>query len=260
MEIKLSVVIITLNEEKNIGRCLEAALRVADDLVVVDSFSTDRTKEICESFGARFIERAFTGHIDQKNFAVSQALYPYILSLDADEVLSEELKAAILRIKQHWKKDAYRMTRLTNYCGYWIRHSAWYPDWKVRLFDRSKARWGGENPHDRIVLSPDATEGRLSGDLLHYSYSSVKQHLDQVNYFTGIASQELKAKGKKAWMWQLLLKPPFRFANMYFFRLGFLDGFAGFCIAVISSYAVFVKYTKLYFANKKIPPNENFSD
>jgi len=254
MSVKLSVVIITLNEEKNIGRCLDSIKNIADDIVIVDSFSTDRTKEICLSYGVNFLEQAFLGHINQKNFAIAQARYTHILSLDADEVVSEKLRASILKIKLNWKADAYQMSRLTNYCGYWIRHSAWYPDLKVRLFNRTKVRWGGQNPHDKIILSPGATQDYLAGDLLHYSYYSVKQHLDQINFFTGIAAKEMKEKGKNASLWQLLFKPPFRFVYMYFFRLGFLDGFAGFCIAGLSSYAVLVKYLKLYLANKNEVP------
>ncbi len=246
MAVKLSVVIITYNEEKNIGRCLESVKGLADEVVVVDSFSRDRTREICEAFGVRFLERAFSGHVEQKNFANSQASFPYILSLDADEALTEELRRSVAAAKENGEADAYWLSRLTNYCGTWVRHGGWYPDRKIRLFDRNKVRWGGQNPHDTILLSPGATEGTLSGDLLHYSYYSVKQHLDQINFFSGIAAQEMRAKGKKAKIWQLVLKPPFRFGYMYFLRLGFLDGFAGFCIAVLSSYAVFAKYAKLY--------------
>jgi glycosyltransferase involved in cell wall biosynthesis len=254
MPVQLSVVIITLNEEKNIGRCLESVKAIADEIVVVDSFSADQTKAICKRYGVNFIEQAFMGHIDQKNFAIAQARFPHILSLDADEVVSPQLRASIRQIKEQWQADAYQMSRLTNYCGYWIRHSSWYPDWKVRLFNRTKVYWGGQNPHDKIILSPGTRLADLSGDLLHYSYYSIKQHLDQINFFSGIAAKEMKEKGRKANLWQLIFKPPFRFVYMYFFRLGFLDGFAGFCIAVLSAYAVFAKYTKLYLAVKNKEP------
>lgn len=249
MEVKLSVVIITYNEEKNIGRCLAAVADLADDLVVVDSFSKDRTREICEQYGARFMERTFVGHIEQKNFANSQARYPHILSLDADEVLSETLRASIRQVKQHWTADAYRLNRLTNYCGRWVHHSGWYPDRKVRLYKREQAHWGGENPHDKIILTPGAKITQLSGDLLHYSYYTLQEHLNQINLFSEIANREMRRKGKKATIIQLLVKPPFRFFYAYVIRLGVLDGFAGFCIATLSSYAVFVKYAKLYMSN-----------
>lgn len=256
MPVKLSVVIITFNEEKNIGRCLESVREVADEVVVVDSFSRDRTREICEAFGVRFVERVFEGHVEQKNFANSQARFPHILSLDADEALTGELKASIAASKENWRADAYWVSRLTNYCGTWVRHSGWYPDRKIRLFDRNKVRWGGQNPHDTILVEPGALTAELQGDLLHYSYYSIKQHLDQINLFTDISSRQMQRQGKKASLLHLLLKPPFRFLYAYFFRLGLLDGFAGFCIAVLSAYAVFVKYAKLYQANKRVNPIE----
>lgn len=254
MAVKLSVVIITYNEERNIGRCLESVRGVADEVVVVDSFSRDRTREICEAFGARFVERTFAGHVEQKNYANSQARFTHILSLDADEALSEELKVSVVAAKQRWEADAYWVSRLTNYCGTWVRHAGWYPDRKLRLFDRDKVRWGGQNPHDTILPNPNARTAVLAGDLLHYSYYSIKQHLDQINYFTDISSRELALKGEKATILQLVVKPPFRFFHSYILRLGLLDGFAGFCIAMLSAYAVFVKYAKLYLANRTEEP------
>ncbi|WP_187262522.1 glycosyltransferase family 2 protein [Pontibacter beigongshangensis] len=250
MSVKISVVIITYNEERVIGPCLDSVAGIADEIVVVDSFSTDRTKEICESYGVNFSANPFVGHIEQKNHALTLASYDHVLSLDADEALTEELREAVAAAKANWTKDAYKLARLTNYCGSWIKHSGWYPDWKVRLFDRRKAHWGGQNPHDRVILAAEATLGILKGDLLHYSYYSIKQHLDQVNFFTEIALEEMKRRNKRTSILALLLKPPFKFIKMYFVQLGFLDGFAGFCIAVISSYAVFVKYAKLYLYNK----------
>jgi len=138
---KLSVVIITLNEEKNIGRCLESVKDIADEIVIVDSFSTDRTEEICLRYNARFIKHEFVGHIEQKNWAIEQASYLHVLSLDADEELSERLKKSILEVKGNWKHDGYYFNRLTNYCGKWIRHTSWYPARKLRLWDRSKGKW-----------------------------------------------------------------------------------------------------------------------
>src|ERR1035437_7666308 len=140
---QISVVIITFNEEKNIERCILSVQDLADDIVVVDSFSTDRTEEICKSHGVRFIQNHFNGHIEQKNFAISKAHFPYILSLDADEQLSEELKKSIQQVKNNWDADGYYFNRLTNYCGQWIRHSSWYPASKLRLWDSRKGKWGG---------------------------------------------------------------------------------------------------------------------
>ena len=139
--IQLSAVIITFNEERNIGRCIDSLQGIADDIVVVDSFSSDKTKEICLSKNVRFVEHAFDGHIEQKNWAITQAKHPHILSLDADEALDEVLKKSILEVKQNFTQDAYQMNRITNYCGQWIKHCGWYPDTKLRLWDSSKGYW-----------------------------------------------------------------------------------------------------------------------
>lgn len=250
MGVKLSVIIITFNEEGNIGRCLESVKRIADEVVVVDSYSTDRTKEICESFGATVVEHPFEGYIEQKRYALTLAQYTHVLSLDADEVVSEELCRNILAAKENWYADVYDLNRLTNYCGSWVRHSGWYPDWKTRLFDKTKMEWGGENPHDRVFALAGAKHVKLSGDLLHYSYNSIRQHLNQVNFFTDVAVEHMIKKGKRASILSMLVNPPFKFIKMYFLQLGFLDGFAGFCIAVISAYGVFIKYAKLYLHHK----------
>jgi glycosyltransferase involved in cell wall biosynthesis len=162
----LSAVIITYNEARNIGRCLDSLAGVADEIVVVDSFSTDDTERICRAHGARFVQHAFEGHIEQKNYALAQARYDWVLSLDADEALSDPLRAAILAVKvQAERLDGYEMNRLTNYCGQWIHHSGWYPDRKLRLFDRRQGRWGGVNPHDKVLMDSRDQTGRLAGDL-----------------------------------------------------------------------------------------------
>jgi len=247
----LSVVVITYNEERNIGRCLDSVKGIADEIVVIDSFSTDRTREVCAGFGARFIEHQFAGHIEQKNFAVGQAAFHHILSLDADEALSERLRDSILRTKEEWTFRAYRMNRMTSYCGTWIRHGAWYPDRKIRLFDSRAGAWSGRNPHDRFQLTDaGARIGNLAGDILHYSYASISDHVRQVDYFTGISANELFTRGKSAGLAHLLFAPPIRFLRDYFYKRGFLDGFYGFVIAMISAHSVFIKYVKLHELRK----------
>lgn len=253
MKISLSVVIITYNEELNIRRCLESVKDAADEIVVVDSFSTDRTEQICREYGVKFITNKFNGHIEQKNFAITQASNPHILSLDADEALSDSLLRSILEVKADWTHDGYYFNRLTNYCGSWIRHGAWYPDRKLRLWDSRKGRWGGMNPHDRFEMDEGANISYLKGDLLHYSFYTIKQHIDQINFFTDIFAGELYAKGIKPNILHFIIRPKFKFIRDYFLRAGFLDGFAGFSIAVLSGYAVFIKYVKLYFLYKKNP-------
>lgn len=250
-QIKLSVVIITYNEEKNIARCIEAAKPVADEIVVVDSFSTDKTKEICLSYGVKFVEHTFEGHIEQKNYAITQASSPYILSLDADEVLSNELQKSIIEVKNNWLYDGYYLNRITNYCGKWIRHGGWYPDMKLRLWNASKGKWTGINPHDRFELQAGSSTNILKGNLLHYSYNSIHQHLEQVNKFTEIAAKADVQRGRKITLCGMIIKSVWKFKRDYIFKGGFLDGYYGFIIAVISSFAAFIKYAKIRAIIKK---------
>jgi glycosyltransferase involved in cell wall biosynthesis len=242
----LSAVIITFNEEKNIARCLDSLKGIADEIVVVDSFSKDNTREICLSRGAKFIEHKFEGHIEQKNWAITQASHTFVLSLDADEALDENLKKSILEIKKNKTKDGYYMNRLTNYCGHWVKHCGWYPDKKLRLWDAAKGQWGGINPHDKFDLfEGDKNTGYLQGNILHYSYYTVEDHYRQVNYFTDIASKAFYKQGKKAPAFKLIVNPAAKFIDHYFLKLGFLDGKAGYLISKISAYATWLKYKKL---------------
>lgn len=243
---KISVVIITFNEEKNIGRCLKSVQDIADEIVVVDSFSIDGTEAICRKFGVRFIQKEFLGYAEQKRFADLQAYNEWIFSIDADEALSERLKKEILSIKNTQPTaDAYQMPRLTSYLGKWIRHTDWYPDKKIRFYNKNKARWQGTNLHEHIATDANAVVGNLKGDLLHYSYYSFHQHIAQFNKFTEIAAQEAFAKGKKAPLYKIFLNPAWKFFYSYFLRLGFLDGYKGFLVCAISAFATFTKYIKL---------------
>lgn len=242
----VSVVILTFNEERNIARCLDSIQGIADDVVVVDSFSNDRTEEICRSYGVRFVQNRFEGHIEQKNFAVTQAVYPHILSLDADEALDETLRNSILEVKADWKYNGYKMNRLTNYCGHWVRHCGWYPDTKLRLWDSRKGQWKGVNPHDKYELNNSNDKiVHLKGDILHYSYYTLEDHYRQVAYFTGILARAQYEIGKKAPLIVMYLSPVVKFFRDYIIKLGFLDGATGFTICRISAYATFVKYRKL---------------
>jgi glycosyltransferase involved in cell wall biosynthesis len=244
--IPLSAVIITFNEEKNIGRCIDSLTGIVDDIVVVDSFSTDGTEAICKSKGVRFVQHSFEGHIQQKNWAITQAKFPHILSLDADEALDESLKKSILDVKKDWKKQGYYMNRLTSYCGKWIKHCGWYPDKKLRLWDSTKGNWTGINPHDKYELyAGDENTAHLKGDILHYSFYTIEQHLKQVDYFTDISSKALFEKGKKANFFHLLINPAIKFFRDYIFKLGFLDGYYGFIVCKISAKATYLKYAKL---------------
>lgn len=247
--VKISGVIITYNEEKNIGRCLKSLQGVCDEIVVVDSFSTDQTRSICETYDIRFITNEFGGHIEQKNFALEQASHDFVLSLDADEALSEELKLEIINAKQNHRASAYRFNRFTNYCGQWIKHSGWYPDTKTRLWDRRRGKWGGTNPHDSVELEAEVTPIHLKGDLLHYSYYTMEEHILRSAKYAKISAKAMQAQGRKASILKMLSSAGFRFIQDYFFRLGFLDGFYGLVICGTSSHTTFLKYAYLRSLN-----------
>jgi len=255
----LSVVIITLNEEKNIGRCIDSAYGIADEVIVIDSFSTDRTEEIAKDKGAIVIKNKFVDYIDQHEFADKHATHDLILSIDADEVISNELRNSIQKVKKYWKHDGYSMNRMTNYCGKWIHHSGWYPDIKLRLYDRRKGKWTGQKIHERFALFEGGTKGHLKGDLLHYSYYSISQHVAQANKFTDLTAMVSFEQGKKSGLFKIILNPIFKFIRNYFLHFGFLDGYYGYIICRISAHATFLKYTKLrqlYKESKRKAENE----
>lgn len=242
---KLSVVIITLNEEMNIQRCIESISSIADEVIVLDSFSTDKTQQICESLGAKFVQHKFDGHIQQKNRALQLAKNEWVLSLDADELPNEILLNSIIKALENPKADAYYFNRLTNYIGQWIRHSAWYPDPKLRLLKNPKGKWAGMNPHDKIKMHKDAKVEYLKGDLLHYSYYSLDQHIAQINSFTSISAKEAFKNGRKSNLAIAVLKSSWRFIRNYFFKLGFLDGYYGFVICSLAAWDNYLKYLKI---------------
>lgn len=248
---KLSAVIIAYNEEDKIGMCLDSLSAIADEIIVVDSFSTDRTVEICESKGATVIKQKFLGYIEQKNFALQMVNYEYVLSLDSDEVLSEKLKQSILNIKENPTHDAYKFNRLTSFCGQWIKHGGWYPDTKLRLWKKELGSWAGTNPHDKVVLNENVKVGFLEGDLLHYSIDSIEQHLEQIQKFTTIAAKAMHEKGRQSSIGNIIFNSVFKFIRDYIIRLGFLDGFYGYVVAKNSAYAKYLKYLKLYQLNRK---------
>lgn len=244
--VKISATIITFNEEKKIERCLQSLRGVADEIIVVDSFSTDDTEVICRRYPVTFMKKPFNGYIDQKNYAMDQASHDCILSLDADEVLSDELRASILKVKANWGPyDGYACNRFNNYCGQWIRHCGWYPDRKIRLWDRRKARWGGEDPHDKVRIAAGRVK-RLKGDLLHYAYFTVDEHLRQMHHFAEVAAKAKYRNGKRpVFIVHVVLNPLFKFFRTYVLRLGFLDGYYGFVFCATTSALNFYKYLRL---------------
>ncbi len=248
---KLSAVIITFNEERNIQRCLESLIKVADEIVVIDSFSKDRTEEICRSFDVKFIQNPFEGHIQQKNVAIQAASNDWILSLDADEALTPELQESLIKVKENQEFKGYRFNRLTNYCGHWVKFCGWYPDTKTRLIHRDFGKWEGVNPHDRLELQDNFPVGFLEGDLLHYSYYTREDHLKQIEYFGDIAAKELfRSGGRSSWL-KISIKTIAQFFKSYILKQGFRDGATGFTISRLSAYATYRKYLKLLNLQKK---------
>ena len=242
---KLSVVIITYNEERNIQRCLDSVAAVADEVVVLDSFSTDNTEAICLENNVVFIQNEFLGYIEQKNHAITYATYDFVLSLDADEALSDDLRENILIEKNSFSSQGYIMNRMANYCGKWIKHCGWYPDKKLRLFNTKFGKWGGTNPHDEFLFEKKESVKFIEGDILHYSFYTVNDHIKQVEKFTDIAANAYFEKGRRVSFLKIIFSPFVRFIRDYFFLGGLLDGKYGLIICYISAYSVFVKYDKL---------------
>jgi glycosyltransferase involved in cell wall biosynthesis len=242
---EISAVIITFNEEKNIERCLKSLERVTDEIVVVDSFSTDNTREICSRFNVKFIQNSFGGYIEQKNFALSRAKYSHVLSLDADEALSSGLEESVLKVKSDWKYDGYYINRRNNYYGKWIRFTSRYPDRKLRLWDKTKGSWGGLNPHDKVMMKKGSRTSFLRGDIEHYAYSTISGHVEQVNRFTDIAAMAHYKRGISAGYLKIIVHPLWKFFREYIIKGGVLDGYHGLVISAIVSFETFLKYVKL---------------
>ncbi len=239
---KITATIITFNEELNIARAIES-LRCCDEIVVVDSRSTDRTAEIAAKLGARVIDSEWGGYAQQKNYAADCAGNDWILSIDADEALSEALEGEIWQLRKKGPKfDAYTMPRLAQYLGKWILHSGWYPDRKVRLYDRRKARWHGDYVHESVVVQ--GSVGHLESDLLHFTCNSLTEHLRTMDRYTTLAAEQLVAQGKQIGARHLLADPAWTFFRTLVIKRGFLDGVEGLTIAWMAALYNFVKYSK----------------
>lgn len=241
---KISVSIITFNEEHNLIDCLES-VRGCDEIVVVDSFSTDRTVEIARRYTDRVIQRAWPGYVAQKNFALEQCTGDWILCLDADERCTPELRDEIRgALVVSDSTVGYTMSRHTRYLGRWINHGGWYPDRKLRLVRRGRARWEGVDPHDKLVA--DGPTADLQGEIHHFTYRSFAHQLRIVNKFSDVAVDEWIKEGRLPSLFLMLFHPPIKFLECYVWKLGFLDGLAGFIIAVTSSFYAFAKHVKLW--------------
>ncbi len=240
---KISAVIITKNEERNIERCLKSLEGIADEIIVIDSFSTDSTEDICKKYNVKFVKQEFIDYSISKNYGNSLSGFPFILSLDADEEISKELKKSIVEVKADLKVDGYQFNRKTNYCGQWINHCGWYPDTKLRLFRKTKASWKGK-VHETLDLADGSSEF-LKGDILHYSFASIENHVEKSNKYAEMAALDLFEKQRKVSVMKIAFAPPFEFFKKYFIQKGFLDGFYGFVICKMSAYYKFYKYARL---------------
>jgi len=238
----LSVVLITHNAVAQLPECL-ASVAFADEVVVVDSGSGDGTAEVAARYGARVLMKEWLGFGRQKQFAVEQAAHDWVLCLDADERVSPELAASIVRALQAPAAPAYRMARRNRFLGRWLRHGEGYPDWSLRLFDRRHARWSDDEVHEKVVYA--AAPGTLAGDLLHESGEDLDRYLEKQNRYTALAAQELHRRGRRAGLAELALSPLLRFFKFYLLRLGFLDGLPGLVHISIGCMNSFMKYAKL---------------
>jgi glycosyltransferase involved in cell wall biosynthesis len=240
--IPVTATIVTLNEERNIGRAIES-LRCCDEIIVVDSGSTDRTVAMAEKRGARVIVREWPGYAQQKNFAAAQAAHDWIFSIDADEALSEELEAELMALKQTcFDADGYSMPRLAQYLGRWIRHSGWYPDRKIRLYDRRVAKWTGEYVHESVHV--DGRVADLQSNLLHFTCDSLSAHMKSLDRYTSLAAREITAQGQTPGANQLFIHPLWTGFRTFVLQRGFLDGYEGFTIAYMAALYTFLKYAK----------------
>lgn len=241
---EISAVIIAHNEEKRLEGALKSLAGVASEIVVVDCFSADDTIKIAKKYTDRVFERAWTNFADQKNFADSKASHAWILSLDADERVSPELRDELSELKKTEPEcSSFSIPRQVFYLGRWIRHSGWYPDRKLRLFRKDQARWEGDYVHEKLVV--EGKTEKLKGSIHHFTYRNIAEHLARINKFSDLGAQKLYAQKKKCRWYHLLFLPFFRFIRAYIWKRGFMDGFAGLVISVLTGYAVFARYAKL---------------
>ncbi len=247
----VSAFIICYNEQDNIGDCLRS-IAFCDEIVVIDSFSNDNTVSIAEALGAKVVQRKWPGFKNQKTFGLSCATYDWVLNLDADERVSDELRESILEVLRAEKEDpnkedgavGYYINRVVYYLNRWWRNGGWYPEHRLRFFKKSATTWGGIDPHEKaIVEGPTST---LRGELYHYTYKSMDDHFQRLQNYSMIAAREEYERGRKFKLRQLIFNPVFRFFKFFVLKKGYREGIAGFIVAVAESYYTFMKYAKLW--------------
>jgi len=244
----ITAVVITKNEERNINRCL-ASLGFCDEIIVVDSFSTDSTVEVAKNFTDRVYQVEWRGYVGQKNYGVGMANFNWILSLDADEEVSEDLKNEILiLLGKNPSHSAFSVPRKTIHSGQWIKHGGWYPNRLVRLFDKNRGSWVGGSVHE--YWDSQGGVGELKNDLIHYSFENIFDQVERNNLYSTLGARALNEKKLQFSIWHLIFKPIFKFFETYILKCGFLDGYLGFIIAVSAAYSVFLKWAKLWELSK----------
>lgn len=242
---RISGVVITCNEAEKVGAALASLRPVCDEIVVVDSFSSDETPEICRRWADRFVQREWPGYREQKQFATDLAACDWILSLDADERLSRSLQEELATWKSRAAKEVvgYRIPRLSYFWGRWIRHTIWYPDWQLRLFRKEAGRWTGGRVHESFKV--DGAVGTLASPIYHYTYASLQEYLEQLQRFSRLAALDAWERGSRPRVCRLLCEPPLVFFKSYVLKLGFLDGFAGFLVSALAATSCFFKQAHL---------------
>lgn len=250
MREKISACVITFNEERKLPRCLDS-LRWCDEIVVLDSFSTDRTLEIARKYTDNIVQQAWLGYVGQRNRIRELAQYPWLLFLDADEEVSEGLREEILELFNRGTHPyvGFEFPRQVYYLSRWIRYGEWYPDIKLRLFNKAYGRTEGEEPHDKVVVSGPVC--RLRNPIWHYTYDGIDDHLRTLNRFSSISARQKFVAGARFRWWDLITRPLFRFFKGYLMRGGFLDGAHGLVIAIISSFGTAMKYAKLWELHRR---------
>jgi glycosyltransferase involved in cell wall biosynthesis len=244
--VRISAVIIAKDEAKRIEACVRS-VAFCDEVLVLDSGSTDGTQALARAAGARVVETDWPGYIPQKNRAADAAANDWVLSVDADERVDDDLRRAVEAVRGQEAPTAagFEVKRRPFYLGRWIRHGGWYPEWRARLFDRRRARWGGVEPHDHLRVDGPVERIR-AGDLEHYTYDSIADHVRQIDRFTTIAARERVERGVRRSLGAIVFRPPWAFFRRYVLQAGFLDGRAGFVIATLAAYYVFLKWAKVW--------------
>jgi (heptosyl)LPS beta-1,4-glucosyltransferase len=249
---KISVIIITYNEEKNIKRCL-TSVQWANEIIIVDSYSTDNTKMIAGAFeNVKILQSAWKGFVEAKKLALSNTSNNWVLWLDADEEVSVELREEIKKeVSAESEYNAYDCPRKTFFLGEWVKHCGWYPGRIVRVFNKEYCCFNENILHEKIIIPDDSKIGHLKSDLLHYSYTSLYQYFDKMNWYGEYGAEELIRRGKKFQSWKLIANPFCAFIKFYLLNKGFMDGKRGFIIGIGSAFSNFIKYVNFYYLEKQ---------